>query len=270
METKLERPTFILLQSGTRSKNKAFTGLKESRYNMSGFYEGDIKKLILTKKRIFLGNTDYNSTVLFEKGIVIGSTIADCLIFSEDQGIIGVEIKTVHDTTRRLNKQLRDYSLVCDYVYVLCHDNHIEKTEEILKKNKHHHVGILAYAEFKEDVILGIYKKADKSPTKSVKMAFQMLWRDEIANLLGGFKRQVKTLEEQGLKVNIAKSRSNGLHGLYTQSNASKKYLRKADMIGMIVNRLGAEEANQLLCAIFISGRMHPEKHLKFHHFTDK
>lgn len=236
---------------------------------MNKFYEADIKELILEKRHIFV-TEGYSSTVLFEKGIVIGSTIADCLIFAQDRGIIGVEIKTEYDNTRRLNKQLKNYSLVCDYVYVLCHDNHVEKVEEILLKNNHHHVGILAYTEFKGKAVLGVYKKPVRSPFKKVTMAYQMLWREEIANLLGSFKRQMKTLEEQGLKVDIAKSRSNGLHGLYTQSNASRKYLRKADMINMIVARLGEEEANKLLCDIFINGRMHPEKSLKFYHFKTK
>lgn len=235
------------------------------------FYEEDIKQLILEKKHIFMKD-DYNSrsTVIFEKGIVINSTIADCLIFTESGKIIGVEIKTERDTTRRLNKQLRSYSKVCDIVYVLCHDDHVEKTEEILTNHKHTHVGIIAYTEFKEEPVLGVYKQAQKSPNKDVRMAYQMLWRNEIAQILGGFKRQVRTLEEQGLKVNYAKSRSNGLHGLYVQSNASSKYLRKSDMIDMIVNRLGAEEANKLLCSIFISGKMHPDKQLKFHHFKEK
>jgi hypothetical protein len=238
---------------------------------MKKFYEADIKELILNKRHIFLGRGyNGNSTVIFEKGIVVGSTIADCLIFSEDKGIIGVEIKTEHDNTRRLNKQLKNYSLVCDYVYVMCHDDHIEKTEEILKNHKYPHVGIMAYQEFRGEAALGVYKPATRSPQKSVKMAYQMFWREEISNILGSFKRQMQTLEEQGLKVDVAKSRSNGLHGLYTQSNASKKYLRKSDMINMIISRLGDESANQLLCDIFISGRLHPERSLTFHYFKSQ
>lgn len=236
---------------------------------MNKFYEADIKKVILEKKHIFNINEQSKNTVLFEKGIVIGSTIADCLIFDEEQGIIGVEIKTEYDNVRRLNKQLKNYSLVCDTVYVLAHDNHVEKIEEVLKKNNHHHVGILAYTEFKGEAVLGVYKPPVRSPKKDIKMAFQMLWREEIMTIVGSFKRQMKTLEEKGYKVNTAKSRSNGLHGLYVQSNSSK-YLRKGDLINQIVNRLGPEEANKLLCDIFIKGKMHPEKHLKFHHFKKK
>lgn len=239
---------------------------------MDNLYEADIKELILNKPHIFLqsGYTDSKSTILFEKGIVIGSTIADCLIFSQHRGIIGVEVKTSHDNVRRLNKQLKNYSLICDFVYVMAHDSHVEKVEEILKKSSHLHVGIVAYTEFRGEAVLGIYKEATRSPKKSVRMAYQMLWKEEISNILGSFKRQIKTLEEHGANVDMAKSRSQGLHGLYIQSNASKKYLKKTDMINMIVSRIGDVEANRLLCDIFISGRMHPEKHLKFFYFKEK
>jgi hypothetical protein len=236
---------------------------------MGKLYEAEIKELILNQAHIFVPKGDTN-TVLFEKAITVGSTIADCLIFSKAKGIIGVEIKTQYDSTRRLNKQLKNYSLVCDWVYVMCHDNHVEKTEEILKQNNYHHVGIIAYNEFKGKPVLGVYEPAKKSPQKSVFTALQMLWKEEIVNILGSFKRQVKTLEEQGLKVDTADSRSNGLHGLYVQSNASSKYLKKGDMIRMIINRLGEEATNQLLCDIFITEKMHPEKLLKFHYFKAK
>lgn len=236
---------------------------------MKRFYEQDIKDLILEKQHLFVSNTDA-STVIFEKGIVIGSTIADCLIFSREKGIIGIEIKTERDSTRRLNSQLKNYSLVCDWVYVMCHDDHVEKVEDILTKNGHQHVGILAYTEFKGVAILGEYRSPKRSPYKRVNVAYQMLWKEEINNILGSFKRQVSTLEEFGMKVDTVDSRSGGLNGLYVQSNASKKYLKKSDMINMIIGRLGETQANTLLCNIFIAGKMHPEKQLTFHHFRKK
>lgn len=233
---------------------------------MVKFYEDDIKNMILEKKHIFI-ETDEKHIILFEKGIVINSTIADCIIFTETGHIIGVEIKTERDTVRRLNKQLRNYSLVCDEVYVLCHDKHLDNTEGILNRHGHSHVGIVSYTEFRGDAIMGVYKSPTKSPKKEARMAFQMLWRQEIVQLLGSFKRQVQTLEELGLKSEAVKSRSAGLYGLYVQSNASIKYLKKTDMIDMIVNRLGENESNKLLCAVFINKRLHIDRLLKFHHF---
>jgi len=235
---------------------------------MKRFYEQDIKDLILTKQHLFINSTEHH-TVLFEKAIVSGSTIADCLIFAVDSGIIGIEIKTERDTTKRLNKQLKHYSLICDEVYVLCHDDHIEKTEEILTKHGHSHVGIVSYEEYRGEPIVGVYKKATRSPVKDVKAALNILWREEIVAILGSFKRQMNTLEELGLTVNSAASRSGGLDGMFKMSSAGK-YIRKPELIKAIVNRLGEEEANKLLCRIFINRRMHPGKHLKFEQFRSK
>lgn len=234
---------------------------------MKRFYEQDIKDLILTKQHLFIP-PGAPHTVLFEKAIVVGSTIADCLIFTEGQ-IIGIEIKTERDTTKRLNKQLKHYSLFCDKVYVMCHDDHLEKTEEILTKHGHSHVGIVSYEEYRGEPIVGVYKQATRSPVKDVRVSLNVLWREEIVSILGSFKRQMNTLEEFGLKVNSAASRSGGLDGMYKTSSAGK-YVRKPELITAIVNRLGEEEANKLLCRIFINRRMHPSKLIKFNQFRDK
>jgi hypothetical protein len=235
---------------------------------MKRFYEQDIKDLILTKQHLFIP-PETPHTVLFEKAIVSGSTICDCLIFSEG-GIIGIEIKTERDTTKRLNKQLKHYSLVCDKVYVMCHDNHVEKTEEILTKHGHSHVGIVSYEEYRGEPIVGVYKQPTRSPFKDVKATYNILWKTEIASILGSFKRQMNTLEEFGVSVNSTTSRSGGLSGLLKDYGASVKYMKKNEMIKVIVNRLGAEEANRLLCRIFINRRMHPSKLIQFNQFKSK
>lgn len=236
---------------------------------MKKFYEADIKEVILNKQHIFVPSGDSN-TVLFEKAITIGSTIADCLIFSEHEGLVGVEIKTERDTTKRLNKQLNSYSKVCDKVYVLCHDDHLEKVEAILNNHGHAHVGIISYEEYKGEAIVGVYKPATRSPFKDVRMTYQMLWKSEIASILGSFKRQMNTLEEFGVSVNSTSSRSGGLGGLLKESGAGHKYMRKTDLITAIVNRLGEEEANKLLCRIFINRKMHPSKLIKFNQFRER
>jgi len=235
---------------------------------MKRFYEADIKDLILTKQHLFIQPGE-DHTVLFEKAIVSGSTIADCLIFSSNSGMIGIEIKTERDTTKRLNKQLKHYSLCCDFVYVMCHDDHIEKTEEILTKHGHSHVGIVSYEEYRGEAIVGVYKQATRSPFKDVRAALNILWREEIASILGSFKRQMNTLEEFGLTVNSAASRSGGLDGMFKMSSAGK-YMRKPELITAIINRLGAEEANRLLCRIFINRKSHPSKLLKYYQFKAK
>ncbi|QEM43232.1 nuclease [Bacillus phage Chotacabras] len=233
------------------------------------FYEQDIKDLILNKRHVFIKDKSTKSIVLFEKAIDIGSCIADCLIFTENE-LIGVEIKTERDSTKRLNKQLSSYSKICDKVYVLVHDKHVEKTEEILERNGHGHVGIVSYTEFKGEPVVGTYKECYRSPKKNVyTMYHSLLWKDEVNQLLGSMKRQVATLEEFGLNVSTADSRNEkGLNGLLVQSMASKR-LRKGDMIKMIIGRIGEEKSNSLLCNIYINKKLHIEKNLRYYHFKN-
>ena len=88
---------------------------------MDDLLEDDIKNSILHLQSIFPKNKLGKSLVTYEKTINF-KTIADCLIFTEKQGIIGIEIKTAHDTLKRLSHQLDDYVKCCSYVYVYCHD----------------------------------------------------------------------------------------------------------------------------------------------------
>jgi hypothetical protein len=249
--------------------------------NMSDkFYERDIKDVILKKRHLFLPRVQEEinkSVVIFEKHIHVGRTVTDTLMFTHQRGMIGVEIKTEYDSTTRLKKQLDSYSLVCDYVYVVCHDNHLEKVEQIIKKNGFHHVGIILYTVYKAEVTMGTYREASRSPKKNVRMAYQILWKPEIAKILGSFKRQMRTLEEKGMNVDYGRGtkndnnkRTGSSQGLYSRSNVSMRYLSKTQMIDMIVNQLGEEEANNVLCRMFIENRMHPDKVLKFHHFAKK
>lgn len=234
-----------------------------------GFYEAHIQQLILNKKHIF-GDIG-ESTVVFEKAIMRGRTICDCLIFTEKRGLIGVEIKTERDSTTRLNKQLADYEQVCDYVYVLCHDNHVPKVEQILTRHKHGHVGILAYTEFRGEPLLGIYKEALHSPLKSAYHMLDILWKEEILKLLGTFKHFGQRVETAtGVRFIEAKNRNDGVSGLYTQSVYSRR-MSKGILITNLIQKLGGEwEATKVFCDIFINHRQHPEKAIKYHHFINK
>lgn len=234
------------------------------------FYEQDIKDLILTKSHLFLQSPGEKHTILFEKAIDVGSCIADCLVFTES-GLIGLEIKTERDSVKRMNKQIQSYSKICDWVYVLIHDDHIEKTEDILKRNGHHHVGIISYTEFKGEPIVGVYRKPTKSPSKSVvTMYMSLMWKEELLNLAGAFKRQISSLEEFGYNVASADSRgATGINGISVQSNVSKR-MRKPDIAKYIVQRLGEQKANSLLCNIYISHKLHVDKQLKYYHFKEE
>lgn len=229
------------------------------------FEEADIQSLLL-RKGSFFGDIG-QSTIVFEKAIMQGNTIADALIFTENRGLIGVEIKTERDSTQRLNKQLRDYSKICDYVYVLCHDDHVAKVEGIMKRYHHEHVGIIAYTEFKGEPVAGMYKEATKSPLKDVYNTINMLWKEEILTILGTFRHPGKRIEtELGIPSLEVTDRQGGLGGLYTKSSYSRKQ-RKPELIHNLITRVGYEEANKIICDIFINNRNHPEKSIKLRHF---
>lgn len=239
--------------------------------NKSGFYEEHIQQLILKKEHLFGDIGD--STVVFEKAIMQGRTICDCLIFTEKRGLIGIEIKTEHDSTQRLNKQLADYEKVCDYVYVLCHDNHIDKVDQILKRYKHKHVGILAYDEFRGEPLLGEYRVAVKSPVKDAYYMFDILWKEEILKLLGTFRHfGQKVYTATGVKYLTTQDRGGGVNGLYTTSAYSRKMPKRVLIVGLLERLKRDEEdeideASRVFCDIFIHHRQHPEKAIKYHHF---
>ena len=238
------------------------------------FYEIDIKNLILDKQHMFgeLGR----STIVFEKALsktkdnTVKKVIADCLIFSEERGIIGVEIKTEYDNTQRLLRQLRAYSLTCDFVYVAIHDKHVPKVEQLLKRHKLEHVGIMAYSKFRDKPLIGMYKEALGSPGKSVYHALNMLWKQELLQILGTFRHPAPRIEaELGIRSEKVQDRAGmrGLHGDLVKSTYSNK-MRKPQLIHEFIARFGKEEANKVLCDVFINDRLHPERAVKLRHFN--
>lgn len=238
------------------------------------FYEADIKQLILDKKRMFgdLGQ----SSIVFEKALSrtkdksVQQVIADCLIFSDQQGLIGIEIKTERDSTKRLLKQLRAYSLNCDYVYVLCHDLHVEKIEQLLRRYQLQHVGVIAYTSFRGKPTSGIYKLATYSPNKSVYHALNMLWKKELLALLGTLRHPATRIEEElgipSYKVGDRKGMY-GLHGDLVKSSYSNR-MSKSQIVIELISRLGEYEANKVLCDVFIHDLLHPERAVKLRHFN--
>lgn len=231
--------------------------------------EEDIVQLIKGKEAMFgeIGQ----SALIFEKAIMQGKTIMDCMICTEGRGVIGIEIKTERDSTQRLNKQIENYSYVCDYVYVMCHDKHVEKVEAILKRKQYLHVGIIAYVQVGTEPWVGIYKEATISPMKDVYHTLNILWRRELSDLLGTFKHPAIRVEqafpeEKSLSFN---NRSGGV-GHITSTPLVGRNSRKPNLIHAVISRLGPKEANKVFCDIMIQGRNHLEKAITIEHFNPK
>jgi len=148
---------------------------------MQGAYEKDVKNLILHNKHVFAKGS-VNQVAVFEKRIT-KKTRADCLIFSKENGLVGIEIKTDRDSTKRLFHQLRDYLEVCNYVYVLIHENMLEEvTKTIIELSDENimanRVGIVVYKEFKDRLILGTLIPA-KAQQVNYKKLVNIVWSSE-------------------------------------------------------------------------------------------
>lgn len=234
---------------------------------LEGFYEDDIKELIRNKEHMFgdLGE----SVILFEKALSfkrdksVKKVIADVLIFSEQEGLIGIEIKTERDSTQRLLRQMRAYSLNCDYVYVACHDKHVEKVEQILKRYQFPFVGIIAYTSFKGVPIAGMYKQAGKSPQKAVFHSLNMLWKTELLKLLSTLKHPNKVA---GNENNPHNAKINTTQPL--RQNTYTNRMKKSQIISEVISWLGEAEANRVLCDVFIQNRLDIERTIKLRHFN--
>lgn len=216
------------------------------------FFFGDLgKNIVLSEKS--MGRSNQRN---------VKETIADLLIFSEEQGLVGVEIKTEYDTLQRLNRQMKGYSLVCDYIYVVTHDKHVEGVEERLRRYKHKHVGIIAYTEFKETIIGGVYKVATKNPKKSIFHTVNILWKADIVKILGGLRFPSRVAARE---LGIKNLKDINRHSAGTAPAFSNK-MRKRELINNMLARFGAVETNNLVVTFFINNQ-NPNKVLNLKHF---
>lgn len=147
-------------------------------------YADAVKEEILNSPKLFVNDDDVTS-VLFEKALDLqfsGYSIADCLVFSEQKGIIGIEIKTAHDSKTRLRRQLGYYSNVCDYVWVFIHDTIFPEVADILED--FYYVGIICYQETENAIYPGIIRQAIHNPQVKLKSALSILWSVELWELI--------------------------------------------------------------------------------------
>lgn len=234
------------------------------------FREADIVSLIKDKEHLF-GDIGA-SALIFEKAIMQGKTIMDCMVVTEKKGVIGIEIKTERDSTQRLNKQLENYSKVCDYVYVMCHDTHVPKVEQILKSKNYHHVGIIAYIQIKDKPWVGVYREPERSPLKNVYHTLNILWRTEISDILGTFKHPARRIAEAFPEEHVSfemSNRGSGIDSLYKAPIVSRKD-RKPNLINALLSRVGHEEANKIFCQVMMNPQQTPDKTITLHHFNLK
>ena len=151
---------------------------------MDSLREDDLKNAVLHNQHLFTHLGDLGkSVVLYEKKIS-KRVISDCLLLSSKQGIIGIEIKTDADTTKRLRHQLYGYARTCDYVYVLCHDNKVAPVKDVIKELGYDFVGIITYEQFENEPLLGVIHEPRHSPYTNHVNYCDLLWKSEIRQVL--------------------------------------------------------------------------------------
>lgn len=237
--------------------------------------EGKVKQFILDNKSLFSGLGDLGrSSLVFEKVLPysrkhnVKKTIADVLMFTEKKGIIGLEIKSEYDNLSRINRQLRGYLLNCDYLYIVCHDKHVENLEKRLDTQGYQYVGIIAYSEFKGQMVAGVYREAGNNPRKNIYYSMNILHKKEVLMILSGFGHPNRVAERELGRVSASDpTRGEGaFKGYYAESSYSSNQ-RKPELIHQLISMVGPKEANYLLCKMFINGRQNPERMLELKHF---
>lgn len=219
-------------------------------------YELDIKEFIIQNPQLF--NAPEPSTIVFEKALSEFNVIADALIFSHQYGIIGIEIKTEHDTTKRLRKQLSAYKHIANEVYVLIHISQAKKVKEILAMDRNETVGIISYAVF-EGKITGVVEREARVPKEfRPKYILNVLWKEELLAIY-------KTMSNPQL-FKIA-SEDHYL-SMYDSYSTKVRHMRKTQLIVSLLREFNALDVFDIVVDMFVYQNMSPDKPLTYYKFA--
>ena len=129
----------------------------------------------------------------------IGRSRADILLVKGEE-LIGIEIKSDHDTYTRLKDQVRDYDRYYDRNYVLIGKSHEKHVAEHIPA----YWGILVAEENAGSFIFTLLRTAEKNPKVKMEKKITLLWRRELAHIqeihkLPAYKQQSKEFVQQKL-----------------------------------------------------------------------
>lgn len=207
---------------------------------MDNLREDEIKNSILHNQAVFSQHHNLGRTLIIYEKTIYHNVIADCLIFSNKQGIIGVEIKTQHDNLKRLSHQLDSYVRTCTYTYVYCHDSKVAKVQHLLKQKHYDCVGIISYEEFDQQALVGLVKEASLSPYLKYQGFTSILWNSELTKLV------------------------------YLSTHERFKSYRTNRFLAQKINNLFSNmQASQIIAEMYIEHETDPRKPLQRYHFND-
>lgn len=204
---------------------------------MKRLMEDEIKNSILHNKNLFDRYGPVGDSLIIYEKTINWKTIADCLLFSSNKGIIGIEIKTEYDTLKRLPHQLADYIRVCKYTYVYCHDSHVKKVKELIKDNPELDcVGIISYEQFEEQAITGMIRRAKPSPKVTLRGTTSILWSSE-------------------------------LNAILNAKTHTKEKRRRVDAENLFGEMFSKDNQQKVIAGLYIKGLLDSKKPLQRYHF---
>lgn len=228
--------------------------------------EDNIKNQILVNPELvsYLGELG-QTVVLYEKQLPIyhNGVIADALMFTEEQGVISFEIKTQHDNLKRLPHQLDGYARTCNYNFVFCQDDQLGGVLDIINHKKYNHVGIITYEEFDGNVIAGLYRRATPSPYFSLKTLADILWKNELYNILSTYisRQDLVVGNTYGLRSSHTdRGKATRISG-HTNGNV-RRDMNKGQLLNIYTKLFDVYHGTKIICETFINESYDPKKQL--------
>ena len=130
--------------------------------------------------REYLANNDAHSVgaLVIDEFSVDGMDRID--IATVGDVLTGYELKSSSDNLSRLERQVRSYGRVMDYIYLVTTVSHLKNARNIIPK----WWGIITVKESTHSIALKRTRKARSNPDLDSESIAQLLWRDEALSLL--------------------------------------------------------------------------------------
>ena len=161
-------------------------------------YDKDIRKMLLEK---FLTIKDFVSDpatkLIYEMDICIGSARVDIAVVNGK--MYGFEIKSERDTLERLPSQVEAYNKIFDFIILRIAEDHLSKIGTMVPD----FWGLYSVKKNKEKAYLVRKRQAKKNPNVDVFFLSQLLWKEELLNLLynNGITKGVKSKSRYQLGI---------------------------------------------------------------------
>jgi hypothetical protein len=135
------------------------------------------------------------------------------------------EIKTDYDTLKRLKKQLLDYSLVFEYVFVICSEKRSAKILPLLPN----HVGLYVYKDSSAHLSYKKMKRAMLSPFISPKKQLECLSQSELRSIS-------KTKEKSSKIIPLLLKKGSEFVNLAFKTAIKQRYREKWESFSIHIN----------------------------------